>query len=524
MNIAWLLERSAHVHGSRPALAFGNEVDASYAEFYDRAARLACALREGHGLQPGDRVGLYAANHRHYLVAMYSAWIAGAVVVPMNAKLHAREAAWILGNGEVRMCWTDDATVTVLREAMPGGLELLALDDALTLASTTVLPVEPRERDELAWLFYTSGTTGKPKGVMLSHENLLQATQCFLADVHAVPPGEALLHAAPMSHGSGLYNFAYVAQGGLNVVPTSRGFDEHEVLDLANTYPGACLFAAPTMVKRMVDAERVRPGRGRHLGTVVYGGGPMYLVDIQAAIETFGPRFAQIYGQGESPMTITVLTQSMIADRNQPRYLERLNSVGHAQLCVELSIRDTAGHALPPGSVGEICARGPAVMQGYWKNPEATREALRDGWLWTGDIGVLDDEGFLTLKDRSKDLIISGGTNIYPREVEEALLEHPRVREVSVIGMRDDEWGESVCAFVVGDNLEPAELDAFCLERLARFKRPRLYQFVAALPKNNYGKVLKSQLREMVADSARVIPKTGAKEPAELCKRRCQVR
>ena len=508
MNIARLLERSAAAHGERPALAVGAEVDASYAGFLDRAARLARTLRERHGVAPGDRVGVYAPNHRQMLAAMYAAWIAGAAVTPINAKLHPREAAWILGNAEARLCWVDrpdDAASGELRAALPAGVraELLALDDVLALAGEAASPlaVEPRGDADLAWLFYTSGTTGKPKGVMLSHGNLLQATQCFLADVHPVPPGEALLHAAPISHGSGLYNFAYVAQGGVNVVAPSRGFDEHEVLDLAVAWPGACLFAAPTMVKRMVDAERARPGRGASLGTVVYGGGPMYLADIQAALAAFGPRFAQIYGQGESPMTITVLKQQEIADHAHPRHLARLASVGHAQLCIELSIRDAAsGEALPAGTVGEVCARGPVVMLGYWRNPAATRETLRDGWLWTGDVGVLDEDGFLTLKDRSKDLIISGGSNIYPREVEEALLEHPRVRECSVIGVHDDEWGESVCAFVVADGaVEPAELDAFCLERLARFKRPRVYRFVDALPKNNYGKVLKTALRELAA-------------------------
>jgi len=508
MNIARLLERSAAVHAGRPALAVGTEIDASYAEFLERAARLARTLRERHGVAPGDRIGLYAANHRQMLVAMYAAWIAGAAVTPTNAKLHPREAAWILGHAEARLCWVDrpdDGAGAELRAALPAGatVELLALDDVPALAAKATSPLAPEPRDDadLAWLFYTSGTTGKPKGVMLGHGNLLQATQCFLADVHPVPPGEALLHAAPISHGSGLYNFAYVAQGGVNVVAPSRGFDEHEVLDLAVAWPGACLFAAPTMVKRLVDAERTRPGRGASLGTVVYGGGPMYLADIQSALAAFGPRFAQIYGQGESPMTITVLKQHEIADAAHPRHLERLASVGHAQLCIELSIRDAAsGEALQVGAVGEVCARGPVVMLGYWRNPEATRETLRGGWLWTGDVGVLDEEGFLTLKDRSKDLVISGGSNIYPREVEEALLEHPRVRECGVVGVPDAEWGEAVCAFVVADGpVEPAELDAFCLARLARFKRPRVYRFVEALPKNNYGKVLKTALREMAA-------------------------
>jgi long-chain acyl-CoA synthetase len=255
--------------------------------------------------------------------------------------------------------------------------------------------------------------------------------------------------------------------------------------------------AAPTMVRRLVNAERRNPGRATNLGTVVYGGGPMYLADIEEAISVMGQKFAQIYGQGESPMTITALPRELIADTGQPRYRERLASVGHVQLCMELSIRGADHSELPLGNTGEICVRGPAVMQGYWQDPDATREAIRDGWLHTGDIGVLDADGFLTLKDRSKDLIISGGTNIYPREVEEALLQHPCVREVSVVGVPDAEWGESIVAFIVGSGVESAELDKFCLARIARFKRPKFYRFVAQLPKNNYGKVLKTELRKL---------------------------
>ena len=194
-------------------------------------------------------------------------------------------------------------------------------------------------------------------------------------------------------------------------------------------------------------------------------------------------------------MTITALSRSDLADSSHPRWLSRLGSVGTAQTQVEVRVVNEQGLALPTGETGEIVVRGDPVMAGYWGNPQATARALRDGWLWTGDLGALDDEGFLTLKDRSRDVIISGGSNIYPREVEEVLLRHPGVREVSVIGQTDAEWGETVVAFVVGD-VTPADLDALCMEHIARFKRPKHYRFVDALPKNNYGKVLKTELRE----------------------------
>jgi long-chain acyl-CoA synthetase len=225
----------------------------------------------------------------------------------------------------------------------------------------------------------------------------------------------------------------------------------------------------------------------------------MYRADIEEAVDWFGPKFVQIYGQGECPMAITALSRADVADRDHPRWRERLASVGRAQSAVEVAIGDAEGRPLPPGESGEIMVRGAPVMPGYWNAPEATAKTLKDGWLMTGDVGSLDADGYLTLADRSKDVIISGGTNIYPREVEEVLLTHPDVHEVSVVGRPSAEWGEDVVAFVVtapGATLDPAALDAHCLSQMARFKRPKDYVALPELPKNNYGKVLKTDLRE----------------------------
>jgi long-chain acyl-CoA synthetase len=224
----------------------------------------------------------------------------------------------------------------------------------------------------------------------------------------------------------------------------------------------------------------------------------MYLADLERAHAVFGYRLAQIYGQGESPMCITVLDKAMHADTGHPRYRERLASVGIAQAVVEVVVADADDRPLPRGEIGEVLVRGDSVMRGYWQDPDASAAALRGGWLHTGDVGVLDADGFLSLRDRSKDLIISGGSNIYPREVEEVLLQHPGVAEVSVIGRPDPQWGEAVVAFVVaapGRRCDAGLLDAHCLASIARFKRPKEYRFIEALPKNNYGKVLKTELR-----------------------------
>jgi long-chain acyl-CoA synthetase len=256
------------------------------------------------------------------------------------------------------------------------------------------------------------------------------------------------------------------------------------------------------MVKRL--AEHSGAARSDHPGlkTIVYGGGPMYLADLDRAHEVFGHRLAQIYGQGESPMCITALDKRAHADVAHPRHPQHLASTGTAQMVVEVVVADENDRPLPPGEIGEVLARGDSVMQGYWRNPAASAETLRRGWLHTGDVGSIDEDGFLTLRDRSRDLIISGGANVYPREVEEVLLRHPAVAEVSVIGAPDARWGETVVAFVVvaeGEGVAAADLDAHCLAQIARFKRPRDYRFVDALPKNNYGKVLKTALRDRLA-------------------------
>ena len=306
---------------------------------------------------------------------------------------------------------------------------------------------------------------------------------------------DGILHAAPLSHGSGAYALPHIACGSAHIFTESGHFESAEILDLLRTERQVSMFAAPTMVNRLVahDGSEV-PG----LKTIIYGGAPMYVADLEKALSRFGPRLYQLYGQGESPMTITGLPKAMHGDGEDRQ--ERLASAGIARFGMQVGIVDDQGKPLPAGEIGEIVTRGDCVMLGYWDNPGATASSIRDGWLYTGDVGSLNARGFLTLKDRSKDMLISGGSNIYPREVEEALLMDPRVREVSVVGCPDAEWGEAVVAFVVTDGtaVRAEELDAVCLDHIARFKRPKHYRFVTELPKNNYGKVLKTALREQL--------------------------
>jgi long-chain acyl-CoA synthetase len=495
MNLAHWLDRRAKAFPAHPAAGYGTRVLHDYAALAERTAKLAGALR-GIGLQPGDRVAIAAKNCPEYLETLYAIWHAGLVAVPANAKLHGAELGYILEHSGARLCFASAGVDADIAPHAPESLERLIVfgsPEYAKLLQSDAVNVADCAPDNLAWLFYTSGTTGRPKGAMLSHRNLVAMSEAYAAEVDPIKPGDAILHAAPMSHGSGLYIMAHVMNGGVNVIPESGGFEPEEIFALLKTWPRASMFAAPTMVKRMVDCAADCPAE--NIRTIVWGGAPMYVEDALRALDRFGPRLAQIYGQGESPMTITRLTREDIAARDHPRWRERLASAGRPFACMDVIVADDNDTPLPAGETGEILCRGAPVMRGYWKNEEASAQSLRGGFLHTGDVGAFDADGYLSLKDRSKDLIISGGTNIYPREVEEVLLRHGKVREVSVIGRPDREWGEVVVAYVVGE-ASPGELDALCLSAIARFKRPKDYVFIDALPKNNYGKVLKTELRD----------------------------
>jgi long-chain acyl-CoA synthetase len=429
------------------------------------------------------------------------------VAVPINAKLHGREAAWIIENaGAVLSLSSPGLSEALIEAAAPGAVLCVASEGYADMAGSDPL-TEPvtRAADDLAWLFYTSGTTGRPKGVMITHRMLTTMALCYFVDADQVFAEDSALYAAPLSHGAGIYNLMHVMVGARHVCPPSGGFDEAEIFDLARHFGRVHMFAAPTMVKRMVQVAKAMGESGEGLRTIVYGGGPMYVADIVAAVDHFGPIFVQIYGQGECPMAISALSRAEVADRDHPRWRARLGSVGRAQSAVEVRIGDKDGNPLRPDEPGEIMVRGDTVMPGYWQNPQATAKTIVDGWLLTGDVGSMDADGYVTMRDRSKDMIISGGTNIYPREVEEILLEQADVEEVSVVGRPHPEWGEDVVAFVVlakGAVLDPGVLDAHCLENIARFKRPKAYFELKALPKNNYGKVLKTELRRMLEEMA----------------------
>ena len=481
----------------------------SYADFEDRVARIAGGLRAHHGLAPGAHVALAMENSAEYFLGLYGIWRAGLTAVPMNARLHPKEFAFILLNSRSRLCLATPDLAQQIRSingAEPGLPPVISTEsqDFVRLQTSAPITDVTGGVDEDAWLFYTSGTTGRPKGAVLTARNFVFANHAYYADIDQVDETDTMVHAAPLSHGSGLYGLPFIAKGAHNVI-LGGSFDPARVFDAIARYRNVSMFAAPTMISRLIHSPLAATADTSNLKTITYGGAPMYVSDLKRAIELFGPKLTQIYGQGESPMTITYLPKSLHADTGHPRYEQRLASTGIPRTHVEVKIIDEDGMEPPAGEVGEVITRSDCVMREYWENPKATATSLRDGWLYTGDLGFIDEEGFLTLKDRSKDMIISGGSNIYPREIEEVLLTHPDILEAAVVSRPHDDWGEETIAFIVRQqdtDIAAPQLDQLCLDNIARYKRPRGYRFVSSLPKNNYGKILKTELRDQLMQEA----------------------
>ncbi|GAA0404744.1 AMP-binding protein [Streptomyces luteireticuli] len=508
MNIAELLRRAAAENPYAPAVCEGADVLRDHRQLADRAQAIGDALVREHGLRPGDRVALAMRNTPLYPEVLFGVWWAGLVAVPLNARLHPKEFAQLAEDCGAGLCVATDELAGPLREQGLGATALVAADELVAGAGRGVARAPSAAGDDdPAWLFYTSGTTGRSKGAVLTHGNLAAATRSALADI-GTGVDAAMLHIAPMSHAGGLFGLAHVARARAQVFPRGGAVNADTLGEALRAFGPVSLFAVPTVLRRLLDPGLLDGELVPLVHRILYGGAPMYRADLEKAVARFGAgRLWQGYGQGESPGTITHLRPE---DHAGPA--ARLGSVGRARTGVEVRVADDDGRALPPGETGEVLVRGATVMAGYWNAPEATARALRDGWLHTGDLGRLDADGFLTLVDRAKDLIIAGGSNIYPREVEEVLLRHPSVAEAAVVGGADAEWGELPVAFVVpsggdggdgrdsgdGGDALAAALERHCLAEMARYKRPRRFLFVAELPKNSYGKVLKTELRGLI--------------------------
>jgi len=509
MNIGQTLSQSARTFADRPAIVYGRQIS-TYARFNQRANRLANALHRL-GVARGDHVAILMTNCPEMLETLYACFKLGCAAVPINFRLHPKEVAFVIDHSASKAVVVSpefNDPLTEIRRLIAGAHHLITLAgasgelldyEALLAGETDQWEDADVEPDDSAWLFYTSGTTGAPKGAMLTHRNLLAMTMGFYADIC---PGfsvhDVILHAAPLSHGSGLWALPNIAKAAKNVIVESTAFNAEEVLALIQEHRVTNMFCVAAMVKGMMECPSIDQYDHGSLKSLCYGGGPMMVTDVLEAIETFGPVLVNLYGQGESPMTICCLQQWQHVLDDSQQQLKRLGSAGLPRTDVEVRIFDQQDRELPVGEVGEIVTRSDVVMKGYWRNPEATANTLRNGWLHTGDVGRMDENGYVFLMDRSKDMIISGGENIYPREIEEVIARHPSVREVVVIGVPDSKWGESIKAVVSlgeGKSVTEEELIAFCIDHIASYKKPKSVDFVDELPKNNYGKILKRELK-----------------------------
>ncbi|MGV1049138.1 MAG: class I adenylate-forming enzyme family protein [Solirubrobacterales bacterium] len=525
-NLAGLLDGPARWAAERPALLVGERPERTWRELAEAVARRAAGLRDRHGIGAGDAVALFAANHVAYLESLLAIWHAGGVAVPISSRLHPREAADIVARGHARLCFASADTGPGLEAALaesgvgaegrgraPGGsggeqrsaappVVVLGGERDAALAAAEPIAAVPRLATDDAWIFFTSGTTGKPKGARLSHHNLHAMAAAYLADADSVGPADSMIHVAALSHASGLMALPFLARGAAQVLPPSGGFDADELFDLVEAGERSTFFVPPTLLRRLSAHPRAgaaAPG----VGTIIAGAAPIPPADLRGAVGALGPVVWNGYGQGESPCTITANGKAAIGAAVQAGDEAALRSVGVARIGLAVRVVDEDDRELRAGEVGEVTVDGPTVMAGYLEMPEATARALRGGALHTGDLGFFDDRGRLTLVDRAKDVIITGGYNVYPREVEDVLDLDPAVAEVAVVGVPDPEWGEVIAAFVVaaGEAEVDAEaLDRRCLDSIARHKRPREYTVVAELPRNPAGKVLKSRLREMAAE------------------------
>ncbi|MBY5828613.1 class I adenylate-forming enzyme family protein [Rhizobium ruizarguesonis] len=508
MHVAHLVHRSAQRYPDRP-LWLNMNGSISYRDGARRINQLSNALLAVG--QQGDRVAILSANRFEAYEAYLAAMNAGMAAVPLNPKSHVSDHQYALDDSGARFVIFSPEYAEALgsvRSEVYGAEHWIAIggspsgtvDYETFLASGSPnLPDITIEPNALAWLFYTSGTTGKSKGAMETHRNLLTMVQQFRQTLLAdTDEHDVMLHLAPIAHGTASVGLAHLAAGAAQTFPLSANFDPEKVFGLIQDLKVSASFLAPTMVQMLLQANAAHRYDLSSLKNIIYGGGPMYREVLKKAIETFGSVFSQIYGQGEAPMTCTGLHKSEHR-LDDPQAFARLSSAGREMPGVMVRVVDEEGRGVATGTPGEVVVRSDLVMPGYWNRPDATADTLKNGWLHTGDVGYLDERGYLFITDRIKDMIISGGANIYPREVEEVMLQHKAVAEVCVIGVPDEQWGESVKAVIVlqpGQTASAEELIAFARENMASYKKPKSIDFVESLPKSAFGKVLKRELRQ----------------------------
>lgn len=508
MNLAYLATRSARRFPQRPALVWRDR-SWTWSELDARVSALAAGLA-GLGVGPGDAVLVHSKNSNEMLEAMLATFRLGAVFVPTNFRLLPDDVVYMAKVSKARLFLCQSDFPEHARALAAAGLAIVWLSgeappqdssptaDALIRARLGArIANAPVETDTACWLFFTSGTTGKPKAAVLTHGQMSFVVTNHLCDLM---PGtteeDGELVVAPLSHGAGIHALNVVARGGMTVLMPTERLDPAVAFALIERHRLTNMFTVPTILKMLVEHPAADQHDHSSLRHVIYAGAPMYRQDQVNALARLGAVLVQYYGLGEVTGNITVLP---------PRAHDGLDVAGRIGTCgierigMQVSVQDDAGRELGAGETGEICVIGPAVFAGYYDNPEANAKAFRNGWFRTGDVGHIDHEGFVYLTGRASDMYISGGSNIYPREIEEKLLIHDAITEAAVVGIPDPKWGEvgiAVCVRRPGSDVSEEEVMAHMASHVARYKLPRQVVFWDALPKSGYGKVPKQMVKD----------------------------
>jgi fatty-acyl-CoA synthase len=507
MNLAHFLLQSAKRYPSEIAVAWGEQTW-TWAQLNARVNAMAAAL-SARGVSKADRVIVHAKNSNQLLESMFVCFRLGAVWVPTNFRLTAEEVAYLArASGATAMICgcefpdharaaSDSApalgfTVSIGASAFGGDYDALVAEYRGRAA-----PPAEVERDDPCWFFFTSGTTGRPKAAVLTHGQMGFVATNHLCDLM---PGtthrDVSLAVAPLSHGAGIHALAQVARGAKTVLLSGDRFDPEEAWRLVERWRVNNMFTVPTILKMLTEHPAVDKYDHSSLRYVIYAGAPLYREDQKHALAKLGKVLVQYFGLGEVTGNITVLPSDLHNAEDGPD--AKIGTCGFERTGMQISVQDENGRELPPGETGEICVCGLAVFAGYYDNPEANAKAFRNGWFRTGDLGYLDEQGFLYITGRASDMYISGGSNIYPREIEEKVLTHPAVAEVAIVGVPDELWGEigvAVCVLRPNARLNEHELLAWLAPKVARYKLPRRVFFWNELPRSGYGKITKKMVR-----------------------------
>lgn len=508
ITLASMYERAYREFARHPAV-IGAGAPVTYGGLGERVHRLLHGLGEI-GIRPGDRVIILMGNRPEFFEIDHALFVGGFIRVALSFRLHPREVAHIVNDCQAAAVVADEdwaRQLVAVRAELPSVAKIVvagaAVDGAVPLATVAAAGhPEPPERlpgpDDPASLLYTSGTTGSPKGATLSQGNWAAMVRNSMVELPPIDSSDVMLHVAPLSHLSGYAAPPYFVRGASHLpLPT---FDPRQVLDVIAERGVTAMALVPTMLNLLLLEAEGNPADTSSLRTVLYGASPIAPDRLARAIKRFGEVFVQFYGLSETPMPLTCLSQrDHRFDPAEPAPA-RLASAGRVNPFVELKLVDDDGNEVAQGEIGEIVVRGDTVMLGYWGQPEQTREMIdADGWAATGDLGRQDEEGYVAVVDRKKDMIVSGGYNIYPNEVENAIATVPAVQEVAVVGIPDERWGETIKAVVVvrpGYELTESDVIAACTDQLAGYKKPRSVDFVDELPKTGSGKIMRRHVRE----------------------------